>query len=120
MKVSVELPEIEGYEYTGEFRAPQYGENYLNTLNLPSISMTISSGCESEPKAIILRPKRWRAKEGSNYYTIAQGIGGKLRILRKFECFIDGDDTRHILGNYYKTEKLALEALERVKKALLG
>jgi hypothetical protein len=29
MKVEIELPEIEGFEYTGEFRAPNKGEFYL-------------------------------------------------------------------------------------------
>jgi len=29
MKVEVELPEIEGYEYTGEYRAPKKGEWYF-------------------------------------------------------------------------------------------
>lgn len=34
MKVEIELPEIDGYEYTGEYRCPKYGEYYLAANSL--------------------------------------------------------------------------------------
>ena len=30
MRIEIELPEIEGFEYTGEYRAPKLGESFLN------------------------------------------------------------------------------------------
>lgn len=36
MKVEIELPEIEGYEYTGEYRTPRKGEyGYNHATGLP-------------------------------------------------------------------------------------
>ena len=30
MKIEIELPEINGYEYTGEYREPAKGDSYLD------------------------------------------------------------------------------------------
>ena len=40
MKVEIELPEIEGFEYTGDFRHVKIGEYFLNT-KFPTIYATL-------------------------------------------------------------------------------
>ena len=39
MKVEIELPEIEGYEYTGEYRCPKKGEYFLGCASLTACSI---------------------------------------------------------------------------------
>jgi len=41
MKVSIDLPEIEGFEYTGEYRKPVIGEWFLNVEKVPTKSLTV-------------------------------------------------------------------------------
>jgi len=40
MKVSIELPEAPGFEYTGEYRKPVVGEWFLNVEKVPTKSPT--------------------------------------------------------------------------------
>lgn len=57
MKVELELPEIEGYEYTGEFRPVRTQEYYLDTDNVP-----------------LYPAKRNGAVDGSYYYPIMRPV----------------------------------------------
>lgn len=48
MKVEVELPELpEGYEYTGEYRKPEMGEEYLDEMIVTKSSTPFH--CDSHP-----------------------------------------------------------------------
>jgi hypothetical protein len=38
MKVEIELPELEGFEYTGEYRPVMSGEYFLNSNNKPEFA----------------------------------------------------------------------------------
>lgn len=38
MKVEIELPELEGFEYTGEYRPVMPGEYFLNSNNKPELT----------------------------------------------------------------------------------
>ena len=42
MKVEIDLPEIEGFEYTGEYRTPKAGENFVSHLG-PFVATTTAS-----------------------------------------------------------------------------
>lgn len=58
------------------------------------------------------KPKPWRAKEGKGYYTI---IGdGSIDIY--YENLQPVDERRYKLGNYFKTQKQAIEALKRLNE----
>jgi hypothetical protein len=52
MKVEIELPEIPGYEYTGEFRTPRECEVVL----APHSACVMAAGRDWVERRIILRP----------------------------------------------------------------
>ncbi len=53
MKVEIELPEIEGFEYTGEFRYPKQGECFLEGTS----KVSFAAGDFLLLKKIILKEK---------------------------------------------------------------
>ena len=61
MKIEIELPEIEGYEYTGEYRAPKDGEYYTHQ------GKVIECGMDAHSEYIIIK------KKAPKYAVITQG-----------------------------------------------
>ena len=57
----------------------------------------------------------WRAKNGGCYYTV---WGGEFNVLAAAEDNDSVDDSRHALGNYFKTEEEAQEAADFLKTQL--
>jgi hypothetical protein len=37
IKVEIDLPKVDGYEYTGEYRGPKMGEYYCDAFNRPLV-----------------------------------------------------------------------------------
>lgn len=63
VEVKIKLPEIEGFEYTGEFRSPRRGEYYLNTVRNTGEQASFTYG--SIRKHILKKkqsPKDWVGK----------------------------------------------------------
>lgn len=57
--VNIQLPEVEGYEYSGEYRSPKAGEHYLAESDKPAIVKMATMPVSAEYP--ILRPsKKWR------------------------------------------------------------
>lgn len=56
--------------------------------------------------------KRWRAKKG-NYYYYVDSFG---KICNTKEVYIDIDDDRYEIGNYFKTKKSAEEVAKKVRQ----
>ena len=107
MKVELELPEIEGFEYTGEYRKAKSGEYW-------GVGFTIYTGPSINPYPI-LREKRWRADFKTGYFTLC---GGKVSYAIEDNCDID---TRiYNIGFYWKTEQEANAALKKITAMLLG
>ena len=108
------LPEIEGWEYTGEWRQAKDGEGYINCAN--TFSVWNERDYTSAGKYPILHRRQWRAELGSRYYY----INTCFEVNTVVECGADSDTARHLLGNYFKTEQEAWQARKRVFKALKG
>ena len=108
------LPEIDGWEYTGEWRQAKDGEGYINYAN--TLSVWNERDYTSEGKYPILHRKQWRAESGSRYYY----IGTWFEINTVVECGESSDNTHYHVGNYFQTEQKAKQARERVIKALKG
>lgn len=62
-----------------------------------------------------MKKKRWRAKQGEEYYY----INFQLEILFDKEDFAEIDEERYDVGNYFKTEQEAQEYAEYMKKCSL-
>ncbi len=91
MKIEIELPEIEGFSYTGEYRQPKLGESYIYNLEygkgkVKECFVPAPSGCN---KFIMkkLKPKR-EFKDGA-FYPVVYGCDGLLDVVQydgeKFE-----------------------------------
>lgn len=61
------------------------------------------------------KPKRWRAKEGEQYFLL--NPDGEVMVDN--ECYFDIDSYRHDFGNYFRTQEEAQQASEVVKEALV-
>ena len=60
--------------------------------------------------------KRWRARKEGIYYFI---VGSNFYIGNDFDVRDKIDDERYNIGNYFETEKLAVEKLKEIKELLL-
>lgn len=107
-KVEFEVPEPpEGYEYTGEIRRPLEGELYFHLF----ANFNKSEGNYMWP-APILRKKRWRAECGEKYIRITS-CGEKSTIFDHRDKY---DDRMWLIGNYFKTEEQADDAMIEILK----
>lgn len=98
-----ETPEPpEGYDYTGEIRRPRTGELYF--YHFIEVRKSVGATCPPSP---ILRKKRWRAKHGERYFTL-NGDGEKFINIDRRDRH---DDKRWLIGNYFKTNKQADDAM---------
>lgn len=113
-KVTVELPEIEGYEDTGEFRQPKPGELFRDSLSLHLHEVVHADSEIPNGKRFILKKKRWRAKNGECYYYIDSSIDTALET----ELGTAGDDARWRAGNYFKHEQTARNYRDVVQEVI--
>ena len=60
--------------------------------------------------------KRWRAEEDEKYYYI---VASNFYIEEDYDIRDEIDDDRYEMGNYFRTEELANEKLNEIKKLLL-
>lgn len=56
----IDLPEIPGYEYTGEYRVPKLDEYYLGLHGLPTKSLSSLAGSHRHLLRKIEKPKTYR------------------------------------------------------------
>ena len=108
------LPEIDGWEYTGEWREAQAGDGYINCAS--TFCLWDERDCASVGKYPILHRRQWRAESGSRYYY----INTCFEVNTVVECGASSDNTRYHVGNYFQTEQEVGQARERVIKALKG
>ena len=66
MKIEIDLPEIKGYEYTGEYRPPRNDEWFLDTDHLEYLAVKAFNNYDIEYQYPILRklddpklPTKW-------------------------------------------------------------
>ena len=102
----------DGYEFTGEYRAPEEGEPF-------SYEGIVEFGGKFTDEFPILRKiksKRWRAKYGADkaYFYISEF----LKVEFTWENTLTVDDRRYKIGNYFQTEEEALEVAELLKQTL--
>jgi len=108
------LPEIDGWEYTGEWRQAKEGDGYINCAN--TFSVWDERDYTSAGKYPILHRKQWRAESGEQYYFLNPSLVVSVAIDWSFS---EGG-ARYQVGNYFQTEQEARQARERVIKALKG
>ena len=77
MKVEIELPEIEGYEYTGEYRCPRAGElGYNHATGLPFTALESNAYMVShllkkvKPSLVGMLCEVWDYVDGDKYTAI--------------------------------------------------
>lgn len=99
MKVEIDLPEIEGYEYTGEYRVPKRGEYYFFKDNDGAWAAS-GDVCNNHH---ILRKKRWRAEYYGAYWII--DTDGYIHKSYEYSDLIGC--RRYELGNYFQTREEA-------------
>jgi len=88
MKVEIELPEIEGYEYTGEYRVPRKGEYTLGftSLTVCSIKYDCSMNGSShilkkvKPSLIGMLCEGWDGGDGDKYIALITEVNSEDRM----------------------------------------
>ena len=110
MKVEIDLPEIEGYEYTGEFRCANEQDAWLFGDNRLAF---LKKGPTREP-VHILRKKRWRADAGRKYWYV--GVDCEPWPLDSNDAGFKDDWERWVIGNYFQTKEEAEAMAEKVRK----
>ena len=111
MKLEIDLPEIEGYEYTGEFRCPKAGEYYLDGSGVSCIIMEAVATILGV-RFHILRKKRWRAEIGQAYYHVNDN---GIYVKQTTEVGYPHDAVRFKSGNYFQTKEEAEAMAEKVR-----
>jgi len=114
MKHEIEIPDelIEGYEPTGEYREVKKDGWFL----IMGVTKQWNSNAMSQGKHIILRPKRWKPKEGDHYYFIT--LDGFVKSKRwdgelfEIDCYN--------FHNCFKTKEQAEKARDKIAEVLRG
>lgn len=96
MKVSIDLPVIEGWEYTGECRGAESGEWY-------QCGFSVRQLLDGESLGYSVHIMRKKNKRGDWYYY----INDRNHIYRDADDHDKVDDFRFELGNYFKTREEA-------------
>ena len=109
MKVEIDLPEIEGYEYTGEYRPPKDGECYLGREHTAK-----KATFNYDDRHLILRHKRWRAEKGGDYYYFDSHL--EMRQTNDIRTAIDNQF--YDAGNYFQTKEQCQQAIDKIKEVL--
>ena len=116
MDVLIDLPEIEGYEYTGEFRCPKAGEYYLDGSGVSCIIMEAVATILGV-RFHIIRPIRWRAEIGQAYYHVHDNgiLPLRLCVRQATDVGYPHDAVRFKSGNYFQTKEEAEAMAEKVR-----
>ena len=111
MKIEMEMPEIEGYEYTGEQREPKADEYFLDLDGRPFRRLSFIPEDE-EDKYIILRklkPKR-EFKDGAFYPVIISSV----EVVRRYDS--ESNEFDAVRADYeglsWIGEELVIECVE--------
>jgi hypothetical protein len=99
-----DMPEVPGYEYTGEYRSPEAGEWYLSAIGTVSLA---SCGFKRWPHPILRKKRLWRTAHGFPYYFVSD----RLAVNQAVERGSSADYWRHQCGNYFATEGQAADAV---------
>lgn len=101
MNVLVDLPEIEGFEYTGEYRVPKDGEWFLDGTNNPyKYSGTFE----------MLSPLPIIKKKAPKYKKFKPSYDHSLEYV-EIQALIDALELTHINARYWKHEHSATRYL---------
>lgn len=114
MKVEIDLPEIEGYEYTGDYRKPNPGEHVA--WGVCGCAFKAYEYSEQPESCFILRKKRWRAEQGERYWF----LNARLMVERMIEFRDEFDDELFKIGNYFQTKEEAEAIAEKVRALFEG
>ena len=105
MKIKLDLPEIEGFEYTGEYRAPNSDDWFLDGTGKPYQCQT--SNYEGRPSFPILK------KKAPKYKTVTNGdfldLSGHIDLSAKFVEIKALKDAIHIVYLMNVNSKLKAE-----------
>jgi hypothetical protein len=112
MRMEVDLPDIGGFEYTGEFRTPKPGEHYLN---LDTDRVLYCEGL-NRAKSFIMKRCRPRKDVGDRYWAV-DVEGDILSFTEEYSRF---DVSLYSFGNYWGSHEDAQMALERIKETMLN
>lgn len=108
-KVTIDLPDIDGYTYTGELRKPQEGEYYLHAnWQFGAIK---AGFCPPPARRYILKKSRWRASYCKIYYYVDSDLVVEAITDRRSSV----DDRRFSTGNYFRLKNDAEQFIEKVK-----
>ena len=89
------------YEVVGT-RCTKNGDTFISLLDN---CIMVAKGGGDNPIRTILKPIKWRAKEGEQYYIVHNSYGARI-LLQYEECTLP-HRTQHESGNYYRTEEEA-------------
>ena len=105
ISVTINLPEIKGFKYTGEFRCPNVNEYYLNACGRVVYADPCGRGlpASSNRFLILVRIGVWRARRGELYYYVSD-CGS---VSTECESYYERDKDRWVIGNYFLTKDLA-------------
>ena len=106
MKVEIDLPHIEGYYYTGEFRVPKEGERYLNYEK--ALSLAFGENEISYPLLERAKETKWTPTDGEMIWV---AISDGSAISTTYYDFLDP------VGRF-ETEEEALEAAKQWQEML--
>lgn len=110
VNITMQMPVIAGYEYTGEYRTPAVGEVYIRD------GILLSSSYPTALQHPILKKKPWRGGYACGYFSIA----ASGRVSHEIESHSDDDQARYAAGNYYQTKEEAEKVAARVLAAYKG
>jgi len=91
MKIEIELPEIEGFEYTGEYTMPKVGEYYLDIHFKPFERVSINS---NDPFPILRKLKPKRVFKDGAFYQVAM-VAGLIQNARDIAQYKSSSQTFH-------------------------
>ena len=102
------IPKTDRYKYIIAHR-------YANEKEIEEFNMELQiNGFVFDPAACELVKVRPRVEQGQSYYLISD----TLEIQKTVDAYINIDDLRYKVGNYFLSFSTAMEALEKLKKLL--
>lgn len=113
VKITVKLPEIEGFEDVG-FRPIKQGEYYRDP---DEIRHPIYAHVPLTCPVFTLRKKRWRAEKGERYQSLRFGPDGRAQVVTLRDDDDNADRGRWESGNYFRTDSLTvLKIADRINQ----
>lgn len=115
--VTINLHKLpEGWEYTGEYRVPKYGEYYYPYLDDVQLVALVADNIAKNPKHLV-RKKRWRADFSEPFYSITE-CNGKFHVVVAYDHRTPCQNHAWENGNYFRTEAEALEVVDKFHNIL--